>query len=504
MFHQNQSISMEENPYVARNCFLHKDVEDFPLPTYSEVQENLPKPFWENHDDVIRCYDKAWQIAFSNLRQPCPGSGMVSNYIDTAFNGFLFMWDSAFIVMFGKYASRFFNFQKTLDNFYSKQHKDGFICRELAEKEEGEQWSPFDPSSTGPDILPWSEWEYFMTTGDRQRLSEVFDPLMGFHLWMHRNRTWPDGSYWTNGLASGMDNQPRTMPGYNNILSPAHQIWSDACIRQLFGGKILIKMAEALGRSDEMGWIKEEVENLTWIINEKLWDEDSAFYYDLWKNGQHNHVKSIGAYWALLADIVDESRLERFVAHLENPDEFKRSHRIPSLSADHGEYQAHGDYWRGGVWPPTNYMVLKGLEKNGYDRLCYEIACNHLENVVEVFRKTGTLFENYAPECAEPGQPAKKDFVGWTGLSPIAILFEYVFGIRPDCANQKIVWHINLQERHGIRQYPFGDATLNLECEPSGEGFPAVHIQSDKPVTVEVRYNGQIKTIAVSEKKADV
>lgn len=364
MFHQNQAIAMEDNPYVERNQFLNQPVESRPLPSYSDVQAELPEPFWENHEDAVRCYHKAWQIAFSNLRQPVPGSGMVSNFIDTAFNGFLFMWDSSFIVMFGKYASRFFNFQGTLDNFYSKQHRDGFICRELAETEEGEQWSPFDPSSTGPDILPWSEWEYFLTTGDRQRLSKVFDPLMGYHLWLHRNRTWPDGSYWATGFASGMDNQPRVMPGYNEMLSPAHQVWCDTCIQQVFSGKILIRMAEVLDRSRETDWIAEEIENLTKLINDKLWDDSSAYYYDLWENGRLNMVKSIGAYWALLADIVDDTRLERFVSHLDNPEEFKRIHRIPSLAADQKPYQPDGGYWCGGVWAPTNYMVLKGLEKN--------------------------------------------------------------------------------------------------------------------------------------------
>lgn len=495
MYHQNQAISMEENPYVQNNCFLHKEAEKTPLPVYEKVQDKLPKPFWEGHEDVIRCYDKAWQLAFEHLRQPVPGSGMVSNYIDTAFNDCLFMWDSSFIVMFGKYASRLFHFQKTLDNFYSRQHRDGFICRELAEKEEGDQWSPFDPSATGPDILPWSEWEYYLATGDRQRLSEVFDPLVGFHLWMYRNRTWPDGSYWANGLSSGMDNQPRVMPGYNEILSRGHQIWCDACIQQVFGGKLLLQMAEILGRREDIPWISEEVEKLTRLIHEKLWDEKSAFYYDLWKDGRKNGVKSIGAYWALLADIVEDSRLERFVAHLENPEEFKRLHRIPSLSADHEKYQPYGGYWLGGVWPPTNYMVLKGLEKKHYDGLCYEIARSHLECVVEVFRQTGTLYENYAPEHVAPGQPAKPDFVGWTGLTPISILFEYVFGIRPDCAGKKIVWYVNLEEHHGIRQYPFGEATVDLECEFTGEDFPCIRIKSDQPVMVEIHYKGQVRTV---------
>jgi hypothetical protein len=81
----------------------------------------------------------------------------VSNFIDTAFNNCLFMWDSAFILLFaryrthththtartarteyafvlmnavaspaGRYGSRAFDFQRTLDNFYAKQHPDGY------------------------------------------------------------------------------------------------------------------------------------------------------------------------------------------------------------------------------------------------------------------------------------------------------------------------------------------------------------------------------------------
>lgn len=39
------------------------------------------------------------------------------------------MWDSCFILLFARYGCRAFNFQRTLDNLYAKQHADGFICR---------------------------------------------------------------------------------------------------------------------------------------------------------------------------------------------------------------------------------------------------------------------------------------------------------------------------------------------------------------------------------------
>ena len=498
-FRMNQDITYNPSPIVQNNVFLTMDAERAELPRYEDIAHLLPRPIWSGHDDVVDCHNYAWRTAFGNLKKANADANFVSNFIDTAFNGFLFMWDSSFIVMFGKYGARAFNFQKTLDNFYSHQHKDGFICRELCEYEPGEQFSRHDPSSTGPNILGWAEWEYFCQTGDEERLKKVFDPLLAYHLWLKEHRTWRDGTYWSTGWGCGMDNQPRLEKGYNVSFSHGHMVWVDACIQQVLSAKILLEIAGKIGRADDVNLtaLKDEVAHLTSVINDKLWHDDDAFYYDLWKSGTLNRVKSIGAYWALLADIIPKERLERFVAHLDNTAEFKRSNRIPTLSADHPLYDEKGDYWLGSVWAPTNYMVLKGLEKNGYDALAHDIATTCLDNVVEVFKKDNTLYENYAPEGADKGSVAKKDFVGWSGLFPISILFEYVFGIRPYAREKKIVWHVNLLEKHGVNNYPLGDLTLDIVCEAreNEDDEPIITAICDEPVEIEIRYGNKTKTV---------
>ncbi|MBE6652494.1 MAG: glycoside hydrolase [Ruminococcaceae bacterium] len=484
------------NEFVKKNPFLTMEPEDAPLPTYEESKDRLPKPLWEGHDDAIACYDKVWQIAFKNLRQPQPGSGFVSNFIDTAFNGNLFMWDSSFIVLFGRYASHIFNFQKTLDNFYSTQHRDGFICREIGEFTPGDQWERDDPNSTGPNIMPWCEWEYYQLTGDKERLEKVFYPLLGYHKWLQLNRTWQDGSYWSTGFACGMDNQPRVDTKiYSEHLSHGHSIWVDACFQMVISGKLLIEMGKVLGHEEDTEWLAEEVKMLTSVLNDKLWCEEDAYYYDMWRTGLTG-VKSVGAYWSLLADIVPAERLPRFIAHLDNPKEFKRAHRVPTLSADHPLYEDRGGYWKGGVWAPTNYMVLKGLDRVGYHDLAFDIGCNTLDNVVKVFNATGTVWENYAPEYPKEGW-ARPDFVGWTGIIPVAIMFEYVFGIKSDANNDEIVWRVNLTEKHGIEQYPFGGRFVDLICEAREDASaePVITVKCDSPVKVRVIWNGGEKVI---------
>ena len=252
-----------------------------------------------------------------------------------------------------------------------------------------------------------------------------------------------------------------------------------------------------------MRYLKEEVANLTAVINDKLWHEEDAFYYDLWQNGELNKVKSVGSYWALLADIIPPERLERFVAHLDNENEFKRPCRVPSLSADNPDYSPLGRYWKGSVWAPTNYMVLKGLEKNGYHALAHDIARNCLENVVTVFQNDGTIYENYMPESPSKGAPAKPNFVGWSGLFPINILFEYVFGIHPNAKEEKIVWDIRLLEEHGVKNYPLGDLSVDLICcERENENDePTVTALCEKPIEIEIRYGDKCKTVRAEVKK---
>jgi hypothetical protein len=483
-----------DEPLVTQNTFLNRTPDQRPLPTFEESRDLLPQPHLPSHPEKVQAYWKAWELAFKNLRTPTPGSGFVSNYIDTAFNDCTFMWDSAFIVQFGRYGDRAFRFQGTLDNFYAHQHQDGFISREIRTTDGTEQWHRSCPFATGPNILAWAEWIHFQNFGDIERLREIYAPLAAYHLWTRKNRTWPNGTYWTNGLASGMDNMERVPAGCDPAMEHGWMTWTDATFQGILNARILAKMAKVIGRDDDIQ-AGPEAEHLTKWTNEHLWDEEEGFYFDCDRDGNPVAIKSVAAYWALLAEVVPEDRLDRFVAHLSDTKSFNRMHRVPTLAADAPKYVAvGGDYWCGAVWAPTNYMILRGLSETGQDSLAYEIAENHHDNILEVFKKTGTFWENYSPETAEPGHPSRRDFVGWTGLPPIAVFLEYILGLRPiDPLAGKLLWDIRLTEEFGVDHYPLGpEADVSLHCAARAleTEEPQVTIQSNAPVEVEVIWRG--------------
>ena len=524
-----------ENPYAAEDTFgartrnpgpweyvatLRGQPRPAPAGTsagWSDPQDflsRLPRLSWPARPEYEAAWNKTWELAARNLRRATAANGFASDFLSTAFNSSTFMWDSAFIALFGRYAGKAWPLQATCDNFYAKQHPDGFICREITEATGEDRFQRHDPSSTGPNVLPWAEWEYWLNTGDKDRLARVFPPLAAYCQWLRRYKTWPDGTYWTSGWGSGMDNQPRfegafpnhpphRWQGVHELYDHGHGSWIDATLQALLAAKILVAMAEVLGRTAEVTDFQQEIEHLTGLINEKFWDEGTGFYHDLDRHGnRRNGVKTIGAYWALLAGVVPSHRLERFLAPLENLAQFNRTHRIPSLSADSEGYDPHGGYWKGGVWPPTNYMVLRGLEKIGRSALARDIALNHLDHVAKALQKTGTLWENYSPDddgSAGAGH-STPDFVGWTGLVPTAVLLEFVLGLKPEAPKNRLVWDLRTLDAVTVERYPFGaGSSVNLSCQARASVYdePKVVITADTELTVQLLWAGGGKILTI-------
>lgn len=480
------------DPAVRKNPFRDQSFRAQNILSFSEARERLPVPVIFDHPEWVEMYWRAWEMAWSNLRRPKPSSGLIANFIDTAFNENTFMWDSAFMVQFGLYGRRAFGFMGTLDNFYAKQHNDGYICREINTEMGYDFFHPFDPNGTGPNILAWAEWRYFRLTGDDSRLDRVFWPLLAFHRWFRSHRTWPNGLYWATGLSSGMDNQTRVP---DSSYHHRHWTWVDATMQAALNCHILSQMAATLDENELAEPLIQERQFLIREINARLWDEAASFYKDSSPDGRFSPVKSIGAYWALLdKEIIPAERLEPFLQHLRDTEAFNRPHPIPSQSADSPDYDDQtGAYWRGGVWSPTNHLVFKGLRALGKHRLAHQLAVNHIKMVGQVFEHTDTFWENYAPESAAPGEPAKPGFVGWTGLSPIAILLEDIIGISVDWPLRRVSWDRSLatDAPYGVENYPLGsDGTVSLVGDAA-----KVVVRTTSPFTLTIRHGeGSLQT----------
>lgn len=298
-----------------------------------------------------------------------------------------------------------------------------------------------------------------------------------------------------------MDNTPRR--------DSARAGWIDMSAQQALAAAHLALIAERLGDTTaQMRWQAEHAA-LTAAINQYAWNAAETTYYDIQRNGLHTGVRHLGAYWTLLAGVVPPERADSFVQHLRDPAHFYRHHLFPTLSAADPNYSADGHYWRGGVWAPTNYMVIHGLVRTGFSALARTAAVNHISNMVDAYthppnadqiapeERDGdyrTIWECYAPDRRgaatrwDDSFLSRQDFVGWSGLGPIALLIEQGLGIDIDALTNRIVWSLYRTTRHGARRLSVGHGSVDLIAdEPNADGTRSIRISADATFELELR-----------------
>ncbi|MEN9361969.1 MAG: hypothetical protein RL095_3504 [Verrucomicrobiota bacterium] len=485
------------------------------LPTFDQVKGELPEPVLPSRPELQEMYWKCWSLAFAHLRQPPKGSPLVSNWLDEAFSGNIFQWDTCFMMMFGRYGHPQFPFIQSLDNFYALQRPEGFICREYTEKEGreikfGEHGGFRDPggwrNSVNPPLFAWAECESFKISGDKSRFAAVLPALEKYLEFLNRDgdpdaapAEWlaqgrrsagtPHKLYWNTSLGSGMDDIPKPTGKGSG--------WVDMSCQMVMQYRQLALICRELDLKDKAAQYDKEAEAIGARINQWCWNEKDGFYYDVLADGTQFKKKTACGFWPMIAGIATPQQVARMVAHLKDEKEFWRPFVFPALAADEKEYNfPSGGYWKGAVWAPTNYAIIKGLEACGEEDFAAAATAKYLDGMAAVFKKRGTVFENYMPERLEP-QSGKGDFVGWSACGPISLYIENILGFRPDGVRHRLSWRLHLREAHGIRRLRFGEVKADLLYDGAGH----VDIQCDKPFTLVL--NGSSREIPAGRSRLE-
>jgi hypothetical protein len=423
------------------------------------------------HDSIQRAHDHAWRMLGRLRRQADPHSGLPNDYVGTSMHGFMnemFVWDSSFTAMCTAWAWRGFPHTATLDCLYSRQMDGGYIHRET-DIHEGLAIGYEPDFSPNPPISVVAEWKIAALTGDTARLARVHPVLAAQHRWLRRNRRLPDGTYWTTGLANGLDNSPSLGDGYPDLTA-----------QQVHAAELLGRIAGILGRPDEAAAWERERQETAAAMNARLWSDSQGFYCTSLAEGGHNPNKIATGFWPLWTGQVPAERCDDLARHLLDPASFWRHHPIPSLAADSPKYRSAGGYWLGSSWAPTTAATVWGFARAGRHDLARRLARRHLDVLAEVRDTTGALWENYAPDASARGSQSGPDY-SWTALGPIALLYEALIGVRPDALHRRIHWHLP-EPGWGLERIPLGDATIDLRVLWNGR----VEVATDRPFTLVV------------------
>ena len=345
-------------------------------------------------------------------------------------NFLLAQWDSGFlphIVFWGK--------KKTLPHW-------AYIESALSIR-------PRTTSITQPPVFPISVEAIFTKDNDKEFLKEVLPKLSKHHKWLLKNRDIDNDNLISiiSPNESGMDELPpfQIAAGYTGLdttrlhytyrkgdfLNHRYRFDNKKILKKdyfnveelLFNvvfiesARALSRLFKAIGDNQESTFFKETADNSEQALLVKCWDKNDEIFYSLYsKEEKFANVKTVASLMPLFLDGLKGEKLKTLVEkHLLNPDEFFTDYPFPSVSKDEKYYVPHDTpkhqvklLWRGPTWIATNWFVVKGLQKHGYD----EIANKVIKRMSKMIDDHG-FREYYNPET---GEGYRRQNFGWSTL----------------------------------------------------------------------------------------
>ncbi len=176
--------------------------------------------------------------------------------------------------------------------------------------------------------------------------------------------------------------------------------------------KHLVKIAKTLGHELPDGLLASM--RKTEASLENLWDEYAGQYFS--RNFvTHKLVKepSIATLMPLYAGNISKERAEQLVAKIKDKKQFGPTYPVPSVPLDSPWFNPVG-YWQGPTWLNTNWLIIDGLKRYGFDDLADHIK----EQSLKMVREHG--FNEYFSPLT--GQPVGANNFSWTAALVIDLI----------------------------------------------------------------------------------
>ncbi len=371
---------------------------------------------------------------------------------------FQFLWDTAFHSIVLSHFDT--NWAKSeIKNFLLAQYPSGFlphiifwgewdILPHWAYIESALSVRPRTTALTQPPMLAIAVETIYKKDKDKKFLQEVLPKLAAYHRWVIEHRD-PDGDGLVSIISaneSGLDELPvfqYVLGYYGNDPAVLHYVYRKPdLLNQLYRFKnerifakdyfncedlvfntvsiearrSLARLFMEIGKPEEAEFFRTGADTSERRLLEKCWNEKDRIFYSLFsKKEKQAKVKTIASLIPLFLDGLKGEKLEAIVSHLINPKEFWTEYPVPSVAKSEHYYNPNDIpphhlklIWRGPTWVNTNWFIVKGLRKHGYDKIADQIV----ERTLEMINNHG-FREYYNPET---GAGYRRHNFGWSTL----------------------------------------------------------------------------------------
>jgi hypothetical protein len=156
--------------------------------------------------------------------------------------------------------------------------------------------------------------------------------------------------------------------------------------------RAMIEMCQKTGRIEWMKKYERRLAKRTEAVRAKMWDPETKFFYSLDRDTDKPiRVRTLQGFLPLTAGMASEKQAAELVRQLTDPSLFWSKYPVTTSAMNEPTFRPDG-FWRGDVWPPTNYLIQLGLNRYGYHDLAREMA----DKMLELVRKhDGHAHERY-------------------------------------------------------------------------------------------------------------
>jgi len=189
--------------------------------------------------------------------------------------------------------------------------------------------------------------------------------------------------------------------------------------------RAMIEMCKITGRIEMMKKYERNLAKRMEAIRTKMWDPETKFFYSLNRDTDKKiPIRTIQGFLTMTAGLATEEQAGELVKQLTDPSLFWSKYPVTTSSMDEPTFDPNG-FWRGDVWPPTNYLVVLGLNRYGYYDIAIELA-NKMRKLLE--KCDGHAYERY--NGVEGIGIGVKDYC-W-GVALWSIVVNTIYGIQED------------------------------------------------------------------------
>jgi glycogen debranching enzyme len=265
---------------------------------------------------------------------------------------------------------------------------------------------PIEADVTKPPLLAWAAWKLYELDHDREFLDEIYEPIVRWNNWWFEQND-VDGNglcEYQHPFSSGLDDSPLWDDGLP-VESPDLNTY---LFLQL---EALAKIARVLDLKDDAERWAIKAEEMNARLVHGMWDEASGYF---WANRIVNqehvrvNVRTPFNLFPLLTGRLPKSINDRLIAHLTNEQEFWPRYPVPTVALDDPKFDPL-TMWRGPTWVNVNYLLIEGLQRNGYIDLARELR----RRTLDMIRLHDDIYEYYQPETGEIPPKAASIF-GWS------------------------------------------------------------------------------------------